>query len=98
EALMVNALEAMNGQGRLEIRTAHPNGQSRVTLSVCDTGPGMDAAQQQRIFDLFYTTKSSGTGIGLATVKPLVERQRGEIEVHSEVGRGTTFDARLPVA
>lgn len=98
EALLVNALEAMNGRGRLRLSTSQHTGENAAALEVEDSGPGMDAAQQARIFDLFYTTKSSGTGIGLATVKRLVERQRGQIRVRSEVGRGTTFEIRLPLA
>jgi signal transduction histidine kinase len=57
----------------------------------------MDAGTQGRVFALFYTTKASGTGIGLAMAKRLVERHGGTIEVDSRRGSGTTFRIRLPI-
>ncbi|HSP96061.1 MAG TPA: ATP-binding protein [Candidatus Dormibacteraeota bacterium] len=99
EALAVNAMEAMPGGGALRIETrAAANGEPAVELVVSDSGPGMDAAQQARIFDLFFTTKAAGTGLGLATVKRLVDRHRGKVSVKSEPGVGTAFIVRLPLA
>jgi signal transduction histidine kinase len=56
----------------------------------------MDGARARRVFDLFYTTKHSGTGVGLAMAKRLVERQGGTIVVESAPGRGATFRVSLP--
>ncbi len=99
EALAVNAMEAMNGAGALTIATrGAANGAGGVELVVSDTGPGMDAAQQRRIFELFYTSKASGTGIGLATVKRLVDRHGGSISVVSQPGAGAAFIVALPAA
>ena len=96
EALVVNALEAMNGRGKMEIRTAYEREAARpIVLSVVDNGPGIEPKHRGRLFELFYTTKPSGTGIGLATVRKLVEKQGGEIDVRSAVGVGTTFIVRL---
>lgn len=96
EALVVNALEAMAGRGTLAIRTRYePGGERPVVLAVSDSGPGIDPAHQRRIFDLFYTTKGSGSGIGLAAVKRLVDRHGGEITVRSAKGEGTTFEIRF---
>lgn len=101
EAIAVNALEAMSGEGRLTLRTAleRRDGAPReAVVYVSDTGPGIEASRKDLIFDLFYTSKPSGTGIGLAMAKRLIESQGGTIEVESEPGRGTTFAVRLPVA
>jgi PAS domain S-box-containing protein len=76
---------------------ANRDGLESVTLSVADTGPGIDPARIGRIFDLFYTSKPSSTGIGLAIARRLVEAQGGTIEVTSEVERGAVFTVRLPV-
>ena len=99
EALTVNGLEAMGGRGTLALATrAAADGAPGVELTVSDSGPGFDAAKAARIFDLFYTTKASGTGIGLATVKRLIDRHGGAVRVESEPGRGTSFVVRLPAA
>jgi DNA-binding response OmpR family regulator len=74
-----------------------------IELSVTDTGPGIPAEYRDKIFDRFYqvdashTREHEGTGIGLALTKELVDLHHGEILVHSEVGRGTTFIVRLPL-
>ncbi len=100
EALVVNAVEAMTEGGALAIRSrldGHDGARRDAVLTVSDTGPGIDAARRERIFDLFYTTKVSGTGIGLATAKRLIDQHGGTIGVDSAPGAGTTFVIRLPV-
>jgi signal transduction histidine kinase len=99
DALVVNAVEAMGAKGKLCIRGGDGKaGMRRVNVTVDDTGPGIEPARLGRIFDLFYTTKASGTGVGLAMARRLLERQGGRIEVASVVGEGTTFTLSLPVA
>jgi two-component system phosphate regulon sensor histidine kinase PhoR len=75
---------------------------SELVVSVSDTGVGIPKAEQERIFERFYrvdaarSRESGGTGLGLAIAKHLVEAHGGQIEVESEVGRGSTFSVTLP--
>ncbi len=91
--LIVNACQAMKGGGdlRIFVRKEDP----WVIIEVKDTGPGLPQGQLDRIFEPFYTTKSSGTGLGLYVVKQLVEKNGGRVEVVSKEGWGTAFSVAL---
>lgn len=92
-----NALEAMPEGGVLEIATFSLN--KAVVLEVIDTGCGMTPEQQQKMFDVFYSSgKTSGSGLGLPTVKKIMEAHDGHLECDSEPGRGTRFRAFFPAA
>ncbi len=87
--LIVNACQAMPAGG--EIRVSAQAAGEAVGIEVSDTGPGISKEALTRIFEPFYTTKTSGTGLGLYVVKQLVEKNSGRIDVQSEPGVGTVF-------
>lgn len=102
--ILLNAIEAMGGGGTLTIETSlaadreeSPAG-GFVSISVTDTGPGLNVQEIDKLFEPFYTTKQKGTGLGLTIVSRLIEQNGGHIGVASEVGKGSTFSIRLPVA
>jgi two-component system NtrC family sensor kinase len=98
-ALLVNAVEAMPGGGRLKLRTWEPAGSTgRIAFSVSDTGVGIPDELRERIFDPFFSTKSDtkGVGLGLAVVYGIVQRHEGTISVASTPGAGTTFTIEIP--
>jgi len=92
--LAVNAKDALPEGGLIKINV-HAQGDA-VSLVTEDTGVGMDEATQARIFEPFFTTKATGTGLGLATVRELVTRYGGAIQVTSTLGNGTRFEVRFP--
>ena len=73
-------------------------GNGWVRIAVSDTGPGIPAAMAERIFEPFSTTKATGTGMGLAMSRSIIEAHGGRIWVESEVGQGSTFYVFLPFA
>src|SRR5205807_2007203 len=98
----LNARDAMPEGGRLTVETGAAaevaGGTPRVRLTVRDTGQGMTEEVRARIFELFFTTKERGSGLGLAVVKQIVESFGGWIDVDSRPGEGTRFDVWLPGA
>jgi signal transduction histidine kinase len=92
--LMINACQAMPQGGSLRVVCA-PASRQRVLVTVEDTGVGIPPDHLSRIFDLYFTTKEHGTGIGLSMVYRIVQLHDGDIEVESTPGRGTTFRVHL---
>ena len=93
--LLVNAVQAMNGRGRLSVRVAASEGQ--VHLDVADSGPGIPPEVQERLFTPFFTTKARGTGLGLATVRRIADAHRGTVRITGSDSTGTTVRLSLPV-
>ncbi len=98
--IILNAAEAMNGKGNLKIDTAISEDKKWVIVEFTDTGCGIPKENIEKLFEPFFTTKEvgHGTGLGLAISYGIIQRHKGIIEVKSQVGKGTTFTIRLPVA
>lgn len=98
--LLLNAVQAMPRGGTIEVRATRCETETKpcIQLDVTDTGSGVAPGCTARLFQPFFTTKASGTGLGLAVVKRIVDAHRGEISFRSDPGQGTTFTVRLPAA
>ncbi|MDP2805732.1 MAG: ATP-binding protein [Gallionellaceae bacterium] len=95
--LLVNAAQAIEVHGKITLRTGQEG--EKIWVEVSDEGNGIPAENIPRLFDPFFTTKpvGKGTGLGLSVSYKIIEKHHGKIEVHSEVGKGTTFRVILPV-
>ncbi len=94
--LTVNAMQAMPEGGTLEFQTFHEG--DRVVLVVIDSGQGIDLRYLPRIFDPFFSTKPGGSGLGLPTVRKVIQAHGGSITCESEPRRGTRFRIDFPIA
>ncbi|BBO83980.1 two-component system sensor histidine kinase NtrB [Desulfosarcina ovata] len=97
--IIINAAQAMDGQGTITITTRESAAKDRVIIDVADTGPGISSKNLAHIFEPFFTTKEEGqgTGLGLSVVYGIVENHGGTISARSVLGRGSTFTIELPV-
>jgi signal transduction histidine kinase len=95
--LAMNACQAMPNGGTLRLSAA-PAPRNQVEVKFEDTGVGIPEDHLGKIFDLYFTTKDHGTGIGLSMVYRIIQLHDGEVEVQSTPGRGTTFRVLLPRA
>jgi len=92
--LLLNAGQAMDGKGRIDIGLRHTGG--RCEISISDTGPGIPPEVREFMFEPFFTTKSRGTGLGMAISRQVVEAHDGEIAVECGANSGTTVIVTLP--
>ena len=95
--LVDNAIEAMGREGTIVIETARDVSNSLVRVVVADTGPGIPAAERDKLFLPYYSTKGRGSGLGLAIVRRIVAEHGGSIDVADNVPKGTRFTIELPV-
>ena len=93
--LIINASQSMKNGGVLTIRVKSLA--NELLIEVQDTGDGIEAVYVDKIFDLFFSTRKEGTGVGLAIVKQIVESHGGTINVKSSPGNGAKFSIRIPV-
>jgi two-component system NtrC family sensor kinase len=93
--LLLNAVQAMDGAGTVRVEVSVR--EDRASVVVTDTGRGIAPQHLAHIFRPFYTTKGSGTGLGLSLARRIVEEHHGRIEVTSVVGKGSRFEVLLPV-
>ncbi len=93
--LVRNAMEAMPDGGKLTVTTRRDE-ENHAQLTIADTGEGMDDTTIARIYEPFFSTKTTGTGLGLPLVQEIIREHEGELLVESRTGAGTTFTVRLP--
>lgn len=95
--LIINACDAMPMGGSITVKLSQQDGQA--VVEVADTGVGMTPEVREQCFDAFFTTKGeNGSGLGLSVSYQIIARHSGQVSVCSEVGKGTTFTVRLPIA
>jgi len=94
--LVLNAVDAMPAGGQLQLTLSRRGEMAEITVG--DTGKGIPPEHRQKVFQLFFTTRPGGSGIGLASTFRIVQLHNGSINFTSEVGRGTTFRIELPLA
>ena len=94
--LMINATQAMSDGGELLLRLRREKDQA--ALEVIDTGPGIEPEACEKIFQAYYSTRPGGSGLGLPLTRRIVRQHGGDIQVHSELGKGTRFVVWLPLA
>jgi len=97
--IILNAAEAMNGDGVLTLSTSLDEEGKYIEVMFSDTGPGIKEEDKKRLFEPFFSTKEvgKGTGLGLAISYSIIQRHQGTIEIKSQVGKGSTFSVKLPV-
>jgi two-component system NtrC family sensor kinase len=97
--IILNAAEAMDGNGTLTLRTFLDGGGRYINIQFSDTGHGIKEEDRRRLFEPFFTTKEvgKGTGLGLAISYSIIQKHQGTIEVSSQAGQGATFTVKLPV-
>ncbi|KAA6453128.1 PAS domain-containing sensor histidine kinase [Bacillus swezeyi] len=94
--ILKNAIEVMPDGGNVYV-SIKPKGSDHIVVSLTDEGIGMTEDKLKRLGEPFYTTKERGTGLGLMVSYKIIEEHKGEIEVESEAGKGTTFHLTLPI-
>ena len=99
--LFINSVDAMEGGGELKVvgKTGRPSYKKTdyLAITVSDTGYGIKPENLSKIFDRYYTTKKTGTGLGLAVVERIISAHGGTLNVESESDKGTDFTIYLPI-
>ena len=93
--LVQNSIDAIKDGGQIKLNYEQQN--SNLIMEVSDTGAGISEEQQKKIFDLYFTTKKDGNGLGLSISQKIISQHKGSISVHSQVNKGTTFKIIIPI-
>jgi PAS domain S-box-containing protein len=95
--ILSNSVQALDGKGSITLRTWHQD--DTVFISIKDNGPGISDEDKEKVFEPFFTTKPSGegTGLGLSITNAIIQKHKGNIEIHSQPGKGAEFVISLPV-
>jgi len=93
--IVINAQQAMPDGGEVVVQTSRQG--DVVQIDIIDTGEGIAEEKMDKIFNVYFSTKKTGTGLGLPTARRIIEEHRGAIKIQSEVGKGTCFSIELPV-
>jgi signal transduction histidine kinase len=90
-----NAIQAIPQEGEITVKTeSRPNG---ILITIMDTGVGIGDEEKEKVFEPFFTKKQSGTGLGLAVVRKIIDNHKGEITITAREGGGTIFSVGLPI-
>ncbi len=95
--LIANATDAIPKQGTIKAKTEYIPNRSFVQIDVIDSGVGIEEKDLEKIFNPFFTRKADGTGLGLSITQRIIQQHNGLLEVHSIVGKGSTFTVKLPI-
>src|SRR6185369_2020466 len=95
--LILNGIQAMAGGGKLEVDASLEGEAGLCSVTVTDSGPGIEPEVYEKLFTPFFSTKKGGTGLGLAVSYGIVKKHNGEILVQSEPGQGAAFTVILPM-
>lgn len=95
--LVINAIQAVGRDGRVEVTGGMEQGEGVLTIAVRDTGPGVPADNRSAIFEPYFTTKPEGSGLGLWIVQQIITAHGGAVEAANAAGGGAVFTVRLPL-
>lgn len=95
--ILINAIQALDNDGVIEIVSRRQAELRQVIVCIADSGPGIAPENMDKLFDPFFTTKATGTGLGLSVAQHMMEIWDGKITVESAIGRGSTFTLTFPV-
>ncbi|OGL55756.1 MAG: hypothetical protein A3C43_12500 [Candidatus Schekmanbacteria bacterium RIFCSPHIGHO2_02_FULL_38_11] len=95
--LITNSIEAIGNNGTLEIKSYLKSDNNSISVEITDTGGGIPLNVLGNIFNPFFTTKNTGTGLGLALTRKIIEKHGGHIEIRNDIGKGATFELNLPL-
>jgi len=94
--LSLNSVQAMDTKGTLTITVFPSDNRAKINIRICDTGPGIPKEKQDKVFDLFYTSKITGTGLGLSIAKSIIDANGGQLCLEKTDSKGTCFMITLP--